>query len=499
MKIFLFILSFFAVMHLKAQVYFDSLYSQPRLTQYFTDLVIDSIDEKKMLVFSSAFDGAGIDSNSYLKINIYQLQDSNLTLINTIRQNNMNVSLIENTIDASKNVIFAAYYMKDTTYTKIIRSENGFINYTEQFLDVPYKRYFLTKVIKTENGYLISAIKNSIVGSNFFIAELDSNFKRIWLKEYNFSVDTKSILPAKNGYILSGAKQNIFGDSWFWQGKIDTVGNIIWQKTYENDSLYFTSSYESQGVKINGLYYNFGVTKQNIKNTDSNYYYRAFINVIDENGNLVREKYFPKYHNSVFTKIIVFNNYLYIIGDIYTTYYDSINQIGKRGCLYKMDTLLNIEWHQLYNHWERFTKLYNFYKTSTGFTITGTSINKNRFNEFDSMGIYYADGLILKVDMNGCIIENCEPIKYNTIVQDKVKERNTIEVYPNPATNKLNIVFEGNVPQNLTANIYDSKGSLVKSETLINNEIGISNLAQGLYLLTIESEGKGYSSKFVKE
>ncbi|MFA9214372.1 MAG: T9SS type A sorting domain-containing protein [Candidatus Methylacidiphilales bacterium] len=83
---------------------------------------------------------------------------------------------------------------------------------------------------------------------------------------------------------------------------------------------------------------------------------------------------------------------------------------------------------------------------------------------------------------------------------NKVKEQLLeISVFPNPATNKLNIIFEGNIPKNLIANIYDSKGSLIKTETLINNEIAISNLAQGLYLLNIESEGKRYSSKFIKE
>jgi hypothetical protein len=82
---------------------------------------------------------------------------------------------------------------------------------------------------------------------------------------------------------------------------------------------------------------------------------------------------------------------------------------------------------------------------------------------------------------------------------NELTDINRITIFPNPATNKINIVFEGNVPQNLIANIYDSKGSLVKTETLINNEIDINNLAQGLYLLTIQSEGKSYSSKFVKE
>jgi hypothetical protein len=80
-----------------------------------------------------------------------------------------------------------------------------------------------------------------------------------------------------------------------------------------------------------------------------------------------------------------------------------------------------------------------------------------------------------------------------------IYKNQAFSIYPNPASNKLNIKFEGNVPQNLIAHIYDSKGSLIKSETIVGNEIDINNLAQGLYLLTIESEGKRYRSKFVKE
>lgn len=82
---------------------------------------------------------------------------------------------------------------------------------------------------------------------------------------------------------------------------------------------------------------------------------------------------------------------------------------------------------------------------------------------------------------------------------NELSDLNRITIFPNPATNKLNIIFEGNMPKNPIANIYDSKGNLVKTETLINNEIAISNLAQGLYLLTIEGEGKRYSSKFIIE
>jgi hypothetical protein len=87
----------------------------------------------------------------------------------------------------------------------------------------------------------------------------------------------------------------------------------------------------------------------------------------------------------------------------------------------------------------------------------------------------------------------------NVGILKAINKKTFLSIFPNPTNNKLNLVFEGNLPKNLIANIYDSKGSLIKSETLINNEIDINNLSQGLYLLTIESEGKRYCSKFIKE
>jgi hypothetical protein len=98
---------------------------------------------------------------------------------------------------------------------------------------------------------------------------------------------------------------------------------------------------------------------------------------------------------------------------------------------------------------------------------------------------------------NGCR-DTSTCINVNTIGLNEINFDN-LSIFPNPAKNKINLVFEGIVPKNTTAHIYDSKGSLVKSETMMDNEINITNLAQGLYLINIESEGKRYSSKFIKE
>lgn len=506
MKTLVFIVLFIGTLAVKGQTYFDSLYQIPGQSQYFTDLAIDSSDENKMLVFSLAFDGSGKDSNSSAKIKIYQLQHDSIALINTIRRTNWNLSLSDNSlIQSNTKSLFVNYETRDTNYTQIISSNNNFSTYTEELLDVPYKRYLLTKILKTEDGYIIAAIKNAIVGSNFFVAKLNLQFKSVWVKEYDFSLFITSILPAKSGYILGGIKQNKFADSWMWQGKIDTVGNIVWANTYENDSLYYNTSIDIQGAKINGLYYHFGISDSS-KYVKDNIDYTAYINVIDEEGKIIREKHLSKYPKSDIQKVIFRNNALYAIGDVYTTYFDSVQKYGKRGCMYKMDTLLNVEWHQLYNHYEMFTKVFNIYSTQTGFTICGTSLNKNRLPEFKSTGNYYSDGMILKVDFNGCLVQNCTPLKYSTNIGKALQNQtSSIDLYPNPIHDDFTIVFNGNLSSksDREISIFDITGKELYKNTIngyvpnikILNTFGYNGMA----ILLIKNEEGIHYRKIILE
>ncbi|MEI7979763.1 MAG: T9SS type A sorting domain-containing protein [Bacteroidota bacterium] len=168
--------------------------------------------------------------------------------------------------------------------------------------------------------------------------------------------------------------------------------------------------------------------------------------------------------------------------------------------LFKVDFQGNPIWYREHDLFANDTtdkgfEPYSFIQTpDKGFLLTG--VYRSQWIKSQQEFNFFQTAALLKLDSNGCLQPGCNA-KDNIV---KVTAPTSLcTIYPNPANNKLNIVFEGNVPQNLIANIYDSKGSLIKSETLINNEIDINNLAQGLYLLTIESEGKSYSSKFVKE
>lgn len=86
-----------------------------------------------------------------------------------------------------------------------------------------------------------------------------------------------------------------------------------------------------------------------------------------------------------------------------------------------------------------------------------------------------------------------------TSINEKTNQKFNFSIYPNPAINKINIVYEGNMPKNLLAKIYNSKGSLVQCETLVNSEIDILNLNKGLYFIEILNEKERLTNKFIKE
>jgi len=62
-----------------------------------------------------------------------------------------------------------------------------------------------------------------------------------------------------------------------------------------------------------------------------------------------------------------------------------------------------------------------------------------------------------------------------------------IDVYPNPSTNEFNVSIELNVDQNFIVNIYDLKGSLVKSYNMNSPQfiIDLKDFESGMYILEI--------------
>lgn len=76
---------------------------------------------------------------------------------------------------------------------------------------------------------------------------------------------------------------------------------------------------------------------------------------------------------------------------------------------------------------------------------------------------------------------------------------NFIKIYPNPASNHLNILFTNNISENETYTITDLNARVIKKGilSLENNTIAIDNLNPGIYFFTIDTNPKTY--KFIKK
>lgn len=92
-----------------------------------------------------------------------------------------------------------------------------------------------------------------------------------------------------------------------------------------------------------------------------------------------------------------------------------------------------------------------------------------------------------------------------TLSVSKVTNENSISVFPNPVVNYLNFHFKQSEAVNYVVNLYDINGKEVLKANLQsqnqNSQLNISQLADGMYVLTIDSKETNYSQsiKIIKK
>jgi len=96
-----------------------------------------------------------------------------------------------------------------------------------------------------------------------------------------------------------------------------------------------------------------------------------------------------------------------------------------------------------------------------------------------------------------------QPITDVKEINDNSSKYLSLNVYPNPAINNVNIEVEANDNSNATVNIYDLNGRLMVSKEefltkgLNNLLLDVSMLNNGTYLIKTVSEGTTYSNKLI--
>jgi hypothetical protein len=90
-------------------------------------------------------------------------------------------------------------------------------------------------------------------------------------------------------------------------------------------------------------------------------------------------------------------------------------------------------------------------------------------------------------------------IKTNAVGVEEISAASPVKIYPNPASDKLNIQLPN--AGNAEVNITDASGRIIFSPRVSagNNSIDISALAQGFYVININTPEKKFTKRIVKE
>jgi len=100
-------------------------------------------------------------------------------------------------------------------------------------------RYFSNSIIQTrDSGYiLIGGRSKSLLNNEMLVVKLSPNGDLVWEKTYGIYSSTRgnSIIQLKDGgYALTGFKRLKNRGDFIWLIKTDSLGNILWEKTFGN-------------------------------------------------------------------------------------------------------------------------------------------------------------------------------------------------------------------------------------------------------------------------
>ncbi len=373
-----------------------------------------------------------------------------------------------------------------------------------------------------DSGYLIAGYSNSFSANNDYDACLvrtDKSGNSIFTKTFgtsgwDFIYDMKQ-LPDGNFILIGNTYGSGTGNSAGYLIKVDTDGNVIWQKFIDNNQ---QVNLNHAAVKIDGTFAVCGNVSPS-----SSYAADYFIAMFDANG------------DTVFTKIIDGGKHedangidFYSNGDIGIagTSIDTINNDNNDETRIRLDaTANNIIWSSIDlkpgNDGNNDLFIFNdsMYVSGSNSSVgagnydfklqifdgIGTYKDGKSFgfseNEFCYKAIRTSDlGLVLvgSTTSKGPGQTSVLLIKTDTVFTlanlvintEEINTQNIFQVYPNPATDEINIISKSEEKIN-SVRVYSSTGQLVfeLEKIIFPIKLDVSHFKSGFYFLeTINEE-----------
>jgi hypothetical protein len=385
----------------------------------------------------------------------------------------------------------------------------------------------------TFTGYDDSLTTNPPNTGDILLARYDANGDTLWTKRYNsgFFDTGYSSLETENLCILGVGTSDLNGDGVPKISraiKYDSIGNIIWNKTYYSGA---ASAITSAINSDDGSYYLGGQYRQ-----WSNTYSKTMILKIDQQGEIIWPKFLPNvcdeytaslclssdgnilvggtecidqpnvnasphqelylgklnkvdgsimWDTSYNTDIAGFNGLLFvqelsngdIIGGGMGYQLDDEGNYDDLGVLIKTNSLGELLWKRYYTFNE--DSVLSCYISSCKHTPDGGFILAGR-----AFGVGFDEGWLLKTDENGCIDLSCV-----NGIEELEEDDFRLFLYPNPAAEYVSIDLPITHTKG-TMQIYNLQGQLIKSEGITGGglqSLDIADIPNGIYNLVVYS------------
>jgi len=364
--------------------------------------------------------------------------------------------------------------------------------------------------------------QNSWGSNDYWIVRTDSVGNKLWDKTYGGSENdglTGLIMTSDNGFLLggyshseiSGNKTSVCFDTStvtndkgdFWVVKIDSFGNIEWDKTYggfRKDMLFSVTSLPNNNYLLFG-HSNSGIggNKTSIGNGGFDYW----LIKIDSAGNIIWDKSFggsgDDMHNEIWSmmetaRLIVDKDNGYILAGASESGISgdkTESNLGSRQVwIVKVDSSGNYMWDKT---------IFTDDKEENGLITTfGDTCFAVALGTWAPVGGYITEPVIGIHDYWYVVF--CQPQIYTG--NSEIESNNIPLIYPNPFNSSLNISIPGNKIENVIIKIYDLTGRLlIEKEFSQSNNITIhtdEDLCEGVYLMEIYCSDKVFVSKIIK-
>ncbi len=321
-----------------------------------------------------------------------------------------------------------------------------------------------------DSGFVLMGVTQSFSmgsASDFYLIKTDKNGNFLWQQVYGTTLAEDCIsgqITLDGGFVMSGIKNSLL-----YVLKTDASGGFEWDRQISGTAgTAFVKQLSDSSYILVGAKFVTGLS------------YQAYMAKLTKTGSVSWEKTFGGSGDQQFYAIpIILNDGSVVCSGI------NINGAIPWGLLIKTDSLGNQQWLRTY--YKDPTKDNYFYDVKStqdsGFIISGAGL------------VATADPWLVKVDSNGCEIANC-----NVGINEFPISDSQLQVFPNPASNEINILIEGENLSDYEISIINILGKAQKIEDYLN-AISISHLASGIYFITATSKNgkRKLSQKFIKE